>query len=76
MTVNIVIRGRQPVDDPEIRDGRKEVMDYAVINDSDVRDILKKYPHTGSGSMAQNITTGTVFHLMGNTPDDWIKMGS
>jgi len=76
MKVNIAIRGSQWVSDPKAPGGRKEVMDYVVLNDSDVLNILSEYPHTGSASMAQNITTGRVFHLMGDTSDDWVQMGS
>jgi len=78
MTVDITITDRRWVNDPRAPEGRKEVIMYAIRNDSYLIKILMMYPLTGFGSMAQDVTTGTVFTLMGNdgTLDDWIKMGS
>ena len=76
MTVNIAITDRRWVNDPDAPDGRKEVMMYAIRNDSFLSQILTKYPNTGTASIAQDVTTGTVFTLMGDTSDDWIRMGS
>ena len=76
MTVDITITDRRWVNDPTVPEGRKEVMMFAIRNTSFVRGILNKYPHTGAGSMAQDVTSGKVFTLMGDTPDDWIEMGS
>jgi hypothetical protein len=76
MTVDITITDRRWVDDTEAPKGRKEVMMYAIRNETFLAGVITKYPNTGIGSMAQDVTTGTVFTLMGVDPVDWIKMGS
>jgi len=76
MTVDITITDRRIVNDPDASGGRKEITMYAIRNDTFLSTILEKYPLTGTGSMAQNVTTGSVYTLMGTTSADWIKMGS
>ena len=76
MTVDITITDRRWVDDSKVPGGRKEVIMYAIRNETFLSEILTMYPNTGIGSMAQDITIGTVFTLMGTEPPDWVKMGS
>jgi hypothetical protein len=75
MIVDITITDRRWVDDPDAPRGRKEVIMYAIRNETFLSGILAKYPATGTASMAQDVTTGSVFTLMGDTSADWIKMG-
>jgi len=74
MTVDIAITDRKTVNDPH--GGQKEVAMYAIRDASFLSGILEKYPLTGTGSMAQDVTTGSVYTLMGDASADWIKMGS
>ena len=76
MTVDISISDRKWVNDPDAPGGRKEVMAFAIRNETFLSGILTKYPLTGTASIAQDVTSGTVFTLMGNTSADWIRMGS
>jgi len=76
MTVDIAISDRRWVEDPDAPSGRKEVMMFAIRNESFLSGILTKYPRTGTASMAQDVTSGSVYTLMGTTSADWIKMGS
>ena len=76
MTVDITISDRKWVDDPDVPGGRKEVMAFAIRNETFLSGILVKYPNTGTASIAQDVTAGTVFTLMGDTSADWVRMGS
>jgi len=76
MTVDITITDRRIVNDPDAPRGQKEVVMFAIRNDTFLSQVLTKYPLIGMGSMAQDVTTGSVYTLMGTDPIDWIKMGS
>jgi hypothetical protein len=75
MTVDIAVSDRRWVTDIDAPGGRKEVIMFCIRNETFLSGILTKYPKAGTTSMAQDITTGAVFTLMGNTSSDWIKMG-
>jgi len=76
MTVDIAISNRRWINDPATPRGRKEITTFAIRSEAFLNKILIEYPRIGTGSIAQDVSTGAVFTLMGDTSDDWIRLGS
>ena len=58
MANGIEIIGRDWVADPTAPGGRKEVVTYALEDETLIDDVLVEYPYTGTGSCAVVFETG------------------
>jgi hypothetical protein len=70
--VNYTIIGDQTVNDPAVPGGRKIVTQFVMRNASFSGEILTVYKNTQDGSMAQDLSTGDVYFLLGGA---WSKLG-